>query len=399
MRLWKLLAWWSLLLVIALRPWIVEFIHPSRILLVQWLGLGASLAWWLAHRRSAPAMTLAVRRACWVLLAGFALSLIGHDRREAWLEGQGLLFGMGLCVAASLADERERRQLFGLFVVTGTLLGLHALWQAAVLFPSLEYFPWSQLTATEHVATFAAEVVARRRVFGPYPLPGLLAGALALLVPISVAVLTRWATTPARRIASVAIGGTQITALLLTQSLGGIGSLCIAAVWVLARRHGRWPQRLAIGTVALASIAMVLVVRPEVLIAQHPRNPIVQRWRYWGSTLHMIQDHPLRGVGAGNYSSTYERYRHPLATGTRFAHNVWLQAWAEWGLVGLVGLVGLLTATLRCASAQPLGIQVALWAFWLLASIDITWSVGQVLGLWWPLIGLVSTPGPHTPHP
>ncbi len=68
----------------------------------------------------------------------------------------------------------------------------------------------------------------------------------------------------------------------------------------------------------------------------------------WQSTLTMIRDHPLTGVGAGNYALVYPRYRKLEEWGLSQrqivgeAHNDYLQVAAEAGLIGLAAFLFLL---------------------------------------------------------
>lgn len=397
-RLVEALLWGGLLWAVAVRPWALGF--PEAIPLAQWVGLGVGLIWWIRkrgfHRRLTPSLAVP----CLTLLMAFLVSsLWGRDRREIFIQGHGLVFGITLCAGIALAGRFQRRQLRWILVLTGTLLSLHALWQAFVLFPAMDHLPWSRLAmdgrfqhVPDHTIAYATEVIRRRRVFGPFPLPGLLAAALAMLLPMSVATLNPWATTSARRVISVAVWILQAVALLLTRSLGGIGSACAAALWVLVLRRSALRVKLAMLGVALLSVGMLLAVRPELSDLTHPRNPMAQRWSYWVSTVQMIREHPLRGIGAGNYASVYPRVRRPLASETRYAHNALLQVWAEWGALGAIGLVGLFIGSLRLAARQPMGHQVAWWAFWSMALIDVTWSFPQVACLWWVLVGLSAVP-------
>lgn len=68
---------------------------------------------------------------------------------------------------------------------------------------------------------------------------------------------------------------------------------------------------------------------------------ILEARRYhWGNTIHMIKDHPLRGVGLGNWRFSYPVYAHSYARDSCFnfrvqvlkTHNDYLQIAAECGL-------------------------------------------------------------------
>lgn len=386
MRVLRPAVWWALLIVIALRPWALEFVAEAAIAQVEWAGVGLGLLWWLLRRGAAAAFPRLLLASCGLLmLAWLQAALFGSGSGAAARQGQGLLFGIAVGLGVSAGGAVERRQLLFLLTALGTVLAVHALWQAVVLFPSLSRFPWHDLAANPQTAQFAEQVIARRRVFGPFPLPGLLAGALGLLLPLSVMALGPWAVTPARRVAALTIYSLQGAALLLTQSLGGLLSVGAATCLVLLAR--RWPRQqwVPAAMVTVACVAGLFLLRPELGDPGHARNPIVQRWQYWQSAAAMIREHPWRGIGPGAFAARY-------ASPTRFVHNAWLQAWTDWGLLGVIGLAGLCAGSLRAAARGPLGLQIGLAAFWLLASIDITWSVPQVAILWWAALGLTAPP-------
>ena len=393
-RLVETLLWSSLLGVVAVRPWVLD--SPGRVPMIQWIGLLAALLWWIRNSRSRQGLPPSLTLPCLIVCLAFLVSGVGgHERSAVLTQGHGLGFGMLLCASVALANQSQRRQLRWILLGTGTLLSVHALWQACVLFPALANFPWDRLTGEgpwrqipDHTIEYATAVIQRRRVFGPFPLPGLLGAALGMLLPLSVATLAPVATTPLRRLIAVAVWGLQTTALLLTQSLAAIGSTCAAVMLVLVLRRSAWRSKLAIACVAVVSIGTLLAVRPELSDPAHPRNPIVQRWRYWSSTVQMIREHPLRGFGAGTYAQAYPRYRRPSATDTRFAHHALLHVWAEWGALGAIGLLGLFIGSVRLAARQPPGHQIAVWVFWLMAFIDVAWSFPQLACLWWTLLGL-----------
>lgn len=391
--------WLIILIIIAMRPWVLDLILPERLLYIHWVGIGTTLAWWLMRKgwRQAPPKALLIP--CIFLFLGYLQSVASSaEPIEGLLQGSALILGIFLFIGVSQANAARRKQLLVILAASGTALALKGLWQVLVIFPAFAHFPWDQLTSSPYLADFAEQVIARRRVFGPFPLPGLFAGALLLTLPITISLLKPWATTTKRRIIGLIILAVQGSAFLLTQSLGGFLSLGCATLIVMSLRRVSVKQRLALLGVIVAVVAVLLSVRPELTDLSHPRNPITQRWQYWQSTVEMIRERPLRGIGASNYASVYPSYQKPQATQTRFAHNVWLQVWAEWGLLGFIGIVGLFIATFRRLSTQSAGVAIAILGYWHLASIDITWSIFQVSCLWWPLFGLL-TPVPEDEAP
>jgi O-antigen ligase len=165
--------------------------------------------------------------------------------------------------------------------------------------------------------------------------PFLLAGGL---------VYARWLWLPAL---SVGLG------LLLTFSTGGwLGSVAatIAVVWLLRGRAAA--LRLATSALmvgALVSGAAVAGALPERL------NPLRQtggfRVDLWVSSLQMIRDHPLLGVGLDNfvylYQQVYLREGAAAEPNLSHPHNWVLHMWLELGLLGLIAFVWLLERFVR----------------------------------------------------
>lgn len=75
----------------------------------------------------------------------------------------------------------------------------------------------------------------------------------------------------------------------------------------------------------------------------------------WEGSIAMIRDHPLVGIGLNMFRKIFPRYmipnpRYLLPEGlTLSAHNSFLQAWIELGLLGILAFVGILTFSLRDA--------------------------------------------------
>jgi O-antigen ligase len=165
--------------------------------------------------------------------------------------------------------------------------------------------------------------------------PFLLAGALAY---------ARWLWLPA------AIVGSGI---VLTFSTGGwLGSVA-ATIAVLFMLRGR-VAALRLGVVAMlvgvvVSGAAIAGVLPERL------NPLRQtggfRLDLWVSSLQMIRDHPLLGVGLDNfvylYQQVYLREGAAAEPNLSHPHNWVLHMWLELGLVGLIAFVWLLVTFAR----------------------------------------------------
>jgi O-antigen ligase len=83
------------------------------------------------------------------------------------------------------------------------------------------------------------------------------------------------------------------------------------------------------------------------------------RWQYWQASAKMFADHPLTGVGPGNFASFYTRYK-PAAALESVAdpHNFPLSILTQYGPLGLIGFLVMifipLWKALSPAAASPL---------------------------------------------
>lgn len=183
------------------------------------------------------------------------------------------------------------------------------------------------------------------------------------------------------------LGGSLFLAfahLFLTKSRGGWVALTIAlTVMGLLGRKGpkargqeAVKKRLMVIT-ALGGMALLLTLLFPGLLSQtlkraasifDPSDPPNRvRLLIWGSTLKMIAQNPLFGVGAGNYELVYPHFRtvEEWRLSTRLvvgeAHNDYLQIAAELGLLGLGSflwfLANLLKGAFRLASSTEEGVR------------------------------------------
>lgn len=123
------------------------------------------------------------------------------------------------------------------------------------------------------------------------------------------------------------------------------------------------------------------------------------RLMIWQSTFTMIRDNPIVGVGTGVYPFVFNQYavesikEWPIA----YAHNIFLQVCAEFGLIGLAIFSALLATILLMSLAlartgDPVyqGIFAVLIGILIHQQLDCTiWGIGFG-GAFWMLLGLVT---------
>lgn len=65
-------------------------------------------------------------------------------------------------------------------------------------------------------------------------------------------------------------------------------------------------------------------------------HSLERRLEVWGTCLMIVRDYPLFGIGSGSLPRVYPQYeQHDLGYRTEYAHNAYIQAAVDFGLVGL----------------------------------------------------------------
>ena len=206
------------------------------------------------------------------------------------------------------------------------------------------------------------------RAHGNFGQPNPFAGYLGTILPLAVTMATL---SHPGRFRAIAAGSSACIALgiVLSQSRGAWLGLMISFA-IMALVWGPRTRRLVIPTVAAAATFVALALMgalPPVLanrVTSVTSNfgvfdvrevelssanfAVVERMAHWQAGWEMFVDHPLLGVGPGNYPAAYEDYyiapwREPLG----HAHNYYLNMAAEAGLLGLFALLLVLFLAFR----------------------------------------------------
>ena len=206
------------------------------------------------------------------------------------------------------------------------------------------------------------------RAYGDFDQPNVLGGYLAMIIPFAAAL----GAGPFRgRVWTLGAMGLVVLALGATLSRGAwLGTLLalglMTALWNLHTRRflGAAIVCLAILTSATAAglaprtVADRLNVLTENFVIFDARTvditpqnfSLVERMAHWQAAWAMAMDHPLIGVGPGNYEFYYAHYYiagWPAALG--HAHNIYLNTFAEEGILGLGALLLFLATVFRRA--------------------------------------------------
>jgi O-antigen ligase len=155
-----------------------------------------------------------------------------------------------------------------------------------------------------------------------------------------------------------------VAGLFLTQSKGGIlaffaGLALYGLLAGLDRWLPVWKRRLLPVLVPLAVLlaagAGYAMIRYGMTHGRLPGgNSMLVRWQYWVASAKMAADHPLTGIGPGNFSDYYTHYK-PAAALESVAdpHNFLLSLLTQYGPLGLIGFLAMVFLPLRRLTQPP----------------------------------------------
>lgn len=172
----------------------------------------------------------------------------------------------------------------------------------------------------------------------------------------------------------VLLSGTVVAGycLLLTKSrtayVGGIVSLAVG--WLASRSRGSTTRRQwwlwSVGGLAAALVFAVIAALTggldRLVLAEAPKS-LQYRLEYWWSSLQVIREAPLLGVGPGQFRQHYLAYKLPRSSEEiADPHNLLLDVWANGGLLSLFGAGWLIFSLGSSAAGGAFGKHI--WGSW-----------------------------------
>jgi putative inorganic carbon (HCO3(-)) transporter len=228
-----------------------------------------------------------------------------------------------------------------------------------------------------------------------------LAGYLNLVIPFAI-VCAVLAKDRGLKFLGLVCACVASVAVFLTQSRGGLLALAgvlIIAVWLLVPRLITRIEFLCGG-----ALACILLFAPLLSHFERLQGGVddLGRLDLWQTAATLFLDHPLLGVGYGNYRSLFSDFVPGAVPGTVDAHNLYLQLLAETGLVGFLSFMallgGFLLLSLKSIREQdPLsriiafGVCGAIAATLIHGMVDYLFNFSPQFGaLFWLVLGLGS---------
>jgi O-antigen ligase len=270
------------------------------------------------------------------------------------LEGV-VVFGL---VTNAVRDIRTLRLVMWTLLLTGAFLGAISGVQQATETYYTSYFGFARLGDGVVPAVSSDGVsILRPRLAGPVGESNYYAQYLLMLVPLGIAL----ATFEKRRALQLgALGATAFVGLgiALAASRGAaVGLLIVIAVMVMLR----YIRPLPLVAFALVAIVGLNAVAPGYLIrltrleevasgTDDADAAVLGRIGENRAAILAFADHPILGVGPGQFRHYYQSYARQLGAdiheGARVAHSLYLSTAAELGVVGTLVFASIIIATM-----------------------------------------------------
>ncbi len=281
--------------------------------------------------------------------------------------------GLILFLIAVSLSERDKLLTIQTVILAGLVVSLLAIYQYYFGFKHvLDY-----LSTNKPSVSLTLDYLQRGRVFLPFVTPGALGGYLTMILLLSLTNKNRiWFT--------VLI----FSALLLTKSPGAFLSLfCALIIYFGVQGKLKKTSILLLAGIFLLIFVMIIgrsATQKEYL---HPAFSVSMRLNYWQEALAIIKAHPFVGVGLGNFNIRNSLY----------AHNLYLQIWAEMGVLGLFSLIWLVAAVFKACvknltqslyKKQAAALLAASAVFLIHNFLDFTFFLPEISFIWWVILGL-----------
>ena len=358
-----------------------------------WLILCGLRCWWLSSQRGwcFPSVTLP-DLGVGLLIGGHLLSALlvlgGEGDRRAALNGlwEWVALGATWCMLRERFQSFPFRHLLSRTLwITCTSLALFGLWQHFVWYPQQardlndlitlrekvesqqslsteERQRYTSLSATLGTEFFSLDEGSRKALYqraahslepiGRFALANSFAAVLIFGLFLSLEVLlserrsrARW---PSLGTAFTLLSLIAICLLLTKSRTALIGTglvLCLQGIrWGPLKT--KWTRRrltLAGSGLLLLCLLIAGLIRTggidRELLSEAPKS-LQYRLEYWQSTAQLLREHPVFGVGPGNFRQHYLQYKLPGASEEILdPHNFLLDAWAGGGLLALTGVL------------------------------------------------------------
>jgi O-antigen ligase len=238
-------------------------------------------------------------------------------------------------LVAAIPDERTLRHMFLLTLGMTVLMGAYGTLQH---FTGVDYFRLG-----DPIVRPAPATPGRFLAIGNFEAHTTYAFSLAFPALLAMAVAAEGVGRPSRRLGLLAAALVATSGILLSYVRSIWLGLLLGIAVVAALRRGT-ALRAALLIAVLGALAVMLVpsLRLRALSIVDPHYNLGRSY-IWDRSWQMLADHPVTGIGFGNYRSLQDAYFDPAAPPDRVprtgAHSSYLHLAVETGVLGLTAFL------------------------------------------------------------
>ena len=357
----------AVLIVVALiysnAPVVLSQFHdvPLAIAASVPLILAAPLAYDILVRRKKIVLTPAMPWIAAFLVIQIVSTISARDTTDAVSSlstflGEGI--GLYVLITNTIRSTEVLRAVVWVLLLVGAFLGGLSFFQEITQTYGTSYFGFAQ---TEAAATGVTET-GLARLAGPIGEKNRYAQIMLMLVPLALLQISA-ERSRLLKVAALGCAALAAIAIALTFSRGAALAAGIIVIAMVALRYIRLNHLVA----AAALVALVLIAVPAygerltsladlgALLSDEPAgsatdNSLLSRATENLTALRVFADHPILGVGPGQFPNYYRDYADEIGVSVRAAdrqaHNLYLGIAAETGILGLTAFLGAVAVTL-----------------------------------------------------
>lgn len=195
----------------------------------------------------------------------------------------------------------------------------------------------------------------------------------------------------------------SILAFICLNTRGAWLALFPVLLFILLYYAPTWKKKIAVAGCLCVLLGAGAVVLPNfssrvqtISNSDGKEQSVNERYLMWHSALQMGLDHPLMGVGMGNYKTEYQQiYISPLAKEPQVehGHNNFMQYFAETGILGVTSYLALIMAFFiwswkRRKNIYAMIMFTSTMALVLYSLTDYTFAGYGAMRLYWLIMGI-----------
>lgn len=311
----------------------------------------------------------------------FISVIFSTNRMISFMELYKYISGLLLFTIASSLSYKDAERAVKIIILSGCIVSLLAIYQYFLGFQHLMPY-YAQIKNP----TYAMKnYILSKRVFSPFVTPNILASYLIMIISLVL---------PFKN--NIWFISLFFIALMLTKCLGAIISILLVLGLYFYFSEVVTKQKIIFLLGLYISIIFIFFFRVKSQGYGQPVFSTMNRLQYWQDTLALIKYSPFLGSGLGIFNISR----------STFAHNTYLQIWAEMGILGIISWLWLVISAIakginlnRKYMAERIthqfpdymfpGLISAVVVFLIHNIIDFSFFLPEVSLIWWVLLGLL----------